>query len=224
MAQAITLAAPAAQGLFCASSHEPFHADGGQESTTVTERSGQKPPQRRRNLLWSDRTVEQVVELPNRAILGSSGATARRRARPRLPRACGTYGADPARRPGPPSQHPLTSPAQPSPGDTACEAWARLPRRISVPVTAAASMAALRAVARDRLRRPLTRRPLPGDSAPIEEDGRSPGSALQVARGTARLLVEQPFPQDLVPPRPSGEDTRTQDPARQEPVVAEHML
>jgi hypothetical protein len=180
------------------------------KSMAVTERSGIR---RRSGAATcygpagqSNRTVEQVVALPNRAILGSSGATARRRARPRLPRACGTYGADPARRPGPPSQHPLTSPAQPSPGDTACEAWARLPRRISVPVTAAASMAALRAVARDRLRRPLTRRPLPGDSAPIEEDGRSPGSALQVARGTARLLVEQPFPQDLVPPRPSGED------------------
>jgi hypothetical protein len=30
MAQANALTAPAALGLFCASSHEPFHADGGQ--------------------------------------------------------------------------------------------------------------------------------------------------------------------------------------------------
>jgi hypothetical protein len=30
MAQANTLTAPAVLGLFCASSHEPFHADGGQ--------------------------------------------------------------------------------------------------------------------------------------------------------------------------------------------------
>ncbi len=36
----------------------PFHADGRQRSMAVTERSGQTPPQRRRNLPWSDRTVE----------------------------------------------------------------------------------------------------------------------------------------------------------------------
>jgi hypothetical protein len=48
MAQEIALTAPAALGLFCASSHEPFHADGGQKSMAVTERGGQKPPQRRR--------------------------------------------------------------------------------------------------------------------------------------------------------------------------------
>jgi hypothetical protein len=42
------------------SSHESFHAHGGQESMVVTECSGQKPPQRRRDLPWSDRTVDQV--------------------------------------------------------------------------------------------------------------------------------------------------------------------
>ena len=41
MAQVIALTAPAALGLFGASSHEPFHADGGQRSIAVTERSGQ---------------------------------------------------------------------------------------------------------------------------------------------------------------------------------------
>ena len=43
----------------------------------VTERSGQTPPQRRRNLPWSDRTVEaveQVVALPNWAVLGIKAA------------------------------------------------------------------------------------------------------------------------------------------------------
>jgi len=47
--QVIALMAPAALGLSCASSHEPFHADGGQKSMAVTGRSGQKPPQRRRD-------------------------------------------------------------------------------------------------------------------------------------------------------------------------------
>jgi hypothetical protein len=60
MAQSIALMAPTALGLFGASSHESFHADGGQKSTAVTERSGQKPPQRRRDLSWSDITVDQV--------------------------------------------------------------------------------------------------------------------------------------------------------------------
>ena len=40
MAQVIALTAPAALGLFCASSHEPFHAHSGQESMAVTGRSG----------------------------------------------------------------------------------------------------------------------------------------------------------------------------------------
>ena len=78
MAQSIALMAPTALGLFGASSHEPFHADGGQRSMAVTERSGQTPPQRRRNLPWSDRTVEQVVALPNWAVLGIKAAQARR--------------------------------------------------------------------------------------------------------------------------------------------------
>ena len=69
MAQAIALMASAARGLFGASSHEPFHADGGQKPTAVTERGAQKPPQRHRDLPCSDRTVEQVVALPNRAYL-----------------------------------------------------------------------------------------------------------------------------------------------------------
>jgi hypothetical protein len=88
MAQSIALMAPTALGLFGASSHEPFHADGGQKSIAVTERSGQAPPQRRRNLPWSDRTVEQIeqiVALPNCAVLGSSGAAVRHRVR-RSPR------------------------------------------------------------------------------------------------------------------------------------------
>jgi hypothetical protein len=66
--------APAALGLSGASSHEPFHADGGQKSMAVTERSGQKTPPRRRDLPWSNRTVAQVVALPNRAVLGIKAA------------------------------------------------------------------------------------------------------------------------------------------------------
>jgi hypothetical protein len=42
----------------------------------VTGRSGQKPPQRRRDCPWSDSTVDQVVAPPDRAVLGSSGAAA----------------------------------------------------------------------------------------------------------------------------------------------------
>jgi carbonic anhydrase/acetyltransferase-like protein (isoleucine patch superfamily) len=45
MAQSTALMAPTALGLFGASSHEPFHADGGQRSMAVTERSGKTPPQ-----------------------------------------------------------------------------------------------------------------------------------------------------------------------------------
>jgi hypothetical protein len=81
MTQVIALMAPAALGLFCASSHEPFHADGGQKSMAVTGRSGQKPPQRRRNFPWFDRTVDQVVTPPDRVVRGSSGAAARHRSR-----------------------------------------------------------------------------------------------------------------------------------------------
>src|ERR1700683_4015927 len=68
MTQAIALTAPAALELFCVSSHEPFHAHGGQESMAVTERSGgKKPPQRHRDLPWSDRTVDQDID-PVRSI------------------------------------------------------------------------------------------------------------------------------------------------------------
>jgi len=45
MAQSTALMAPTALGLFGSSSHEPFHADGGQRSMAVTERSGKTPPQ-----------------------------------------------------------------------------------------------------------------------------------------------------------------------------------
>ena len=101
MTQAIALTAPTALGLFCASYHEPFHAHGGQESMVVAERSRQKPPERRRDLPWSDRTVDQVVALPNRAVLGSSGATPRHRG-PALP-APGSALRGPARR----APHPI---------------------------------------------------------------------------------------------------------------------
>lgn len=63
MTQAIALTAPAALGLFCASYHEPFHAHRGQESMAVTERSRQKPPQRRCDLPWPDRTVNHAVSI-----------------------------------------------------------------------------------------------------------------------------------------------------------------
>jgi hypothetical protein len=71
----------------------------------------------------------------------------------------------------PPSQHPLTNPAHrhrghwryhvrrgPSSSAFHCPGHGRSPRAPSASL-------------RDRLRRPLTRRPLPRDSAPIEEDG-----------------------------------------------------
>jgi SAM-dependent methyltransferase len=51
-----------------------------------------------------------------------------------------------------------------------------------------------------------------------------PATMLTLERPAGPPLVEQPFPQDLVAPGTGGEDTRTQDPARQEPVIAEHML
>jgi hypothetical protein len=53
MARVIALTAPTAPGLFCASSHEPSHADGGRESVAVTERSGQEPSRRCCDLPWS---------------------------------------------------------------------------------------------------------------------------------------------------------------------------
>jgi hypothetical protein len=43
IAQVIALTAPAALALFGVSFHEPFHADIGQRSMVVTERSGQNP-------------------------------------------------------------------------------------------------------------------------------------------------------------------------------------
>jgi hypothetical protein len=49
MTQVIALTAPTALKLFGASFHAPFHADGGQWSLAVTERSDQNPLQRRRD-------------------------------------------------------------------------------------------------------------------------------------------------------------------------------
>ena len=70
MTQVIALTALAALGLPRAPVHEPVHADSGQWPMTVTERSDQNSPQQRRNLTtWPDRTVEQVIALPNRAAL-----------------------------------------------------------------------------------------------------------------------------------------------------------
>jgi hypothetical protein len=60
----------------------------------VTERSGQTPPQRRSNLPWSDRTVEQVVALPNWAVPGIKAAQARRQ------RPGSVSGGPPGRTPG----------------------------------------------------------------------------------------------------------------------------
>jgi hypothetical protein len=50
MARVIALTAPTALGLFGASFHEPFHADGGQRPMAITERSDQNRPQRRPRL------------------------------------------------------------------------------------------------------------------------------------------------------------------------------
>ena len=60
----------------------------------VTERSGLTPPPRRRNLPWSDRTVEQVVALPNWAVLGIMAAQTRRQ------RPGSAWGGRPGRTPG----------------------------------------------------------------------------------------------------------------------------
>jgi hypothetical protein len=67
MAQVMALTAHTALGLFNASSHEPFHANGGQRPMAVTERSDQNRPQRCRRLEddMSDKTVEQLIALPN---------------------------------------------------------------------------------------------------------------------------------------------------------------
>ena len=77
MTQVIALTAPAALAFFGVSFHEPFHADGRQRPTGVTERSGQNPPQRCHDSIWSDRIVEQVVALPNRAVHGIKAAPLR---------------------------------------------------------------------------------------------------------------------------------------------------
>jgi hypothetical protein len=88
MARVIALTAPPALGLSGASFREPFHADGGQRSMAVTERSDQNPPQRHRDLTaWSDRTSD-LPDLPLHCQIGPhldrGGAAARhsvRRAR-----------------------------------------------------------------------------------------------------------------------------------------------
>jgi hypothetical protein len=80
----------------------------------------------------------------------------------------------------------------------------RLPRLFIVQFTAAASMASLRAVARDRLRRPLTRRPLPRIRRPWGKTGAeqairigestAPGPDRQLDPHLASLLVMDQLP------------------------------
>lgn len=78
--------APDALALSGASFREPFQADGGQRSMAVTKRSDQNWPQRHGALktTWSDRTVEQLIALPNLAVLGNQGGAT---AQPRKARA-----------------------------------------------------------------------------------------------------------------------------------------
>ena len=97
MAQVIAVTAPAALALFGVSFHESFHADSRQRPMAVTDRSGQNPPQRRRNSIWSDRTVEQVVALPNRAVNGIRAAPLRGTAGP-APASASALGPAAARR------------------------------------------------------------------------------------------------------------------------------
>jgi hypothetical protein len=97
MTQAIALKAPSALGLFCASSHEPFHAHGRQESMVVTERSGKKPPQ----LPWSDSTVDQVVALAEAGRTWITAAPLRSAASAGAVPGCGPGRADPAARRAP---------------------------------------------------------------------------------------------------------------------------
>jgi len=49
------------RGLFCGSSHEPSHADRGQQPVAVTECSGRSPLQRAQARHDTDRTVERVT-------------------------------------------------------------------------------------------------------------------------------------------------------------------
>jgi hypothetical protein len=82
MARLIASMALVALGLSGASFHEPFPADGRQRSMTVTERSDRYPPQRHGNLTTrSNRTVEQVIALPNWAVVDQGGSAAPGRAR-----------------------------------------------------------------------------------------------------------------------------------------------
>jgi len=85
-------------GLFCASSHELFHAGGRQEPTATTDRTGQKPPQRRPDLPWADRDNRS-----GRCTAESGHGSRRQRCAPqralrqRLPPALAApVGADPA--------------------------------------------------------------------------------------------------------------------------------
>jgi len=61
------LMAPAALGLFCASSH----ADGGREAVVVTERSNQNPPQRHQPDDMPGRTSDRSLALPGGFASGS---------------------------------------------------------------------------------------------------------------------------------------------------------
>jgi len=67
MALVIAQTALVALELSGAPFHEPFHADGRQPSTAVTECSGRNQAQRYRNLTTDmvEQAVEQIYALPN---------------------------------------------------------------------------------------------------------------------------------------------------------------
>lgn len=73
MTQVIALVALAVLGLTGRSFHEPFCADGGQHPMVVTESNEQGwPAAPCHEDDMTDKTVEPLVPLPNRAVLGRS--------------------------------------------------------------------------------------------------------------------------------------------------------
>ena len=74
MTRVIALMAPVTLGLSGGTSHEPFHAYSRHHPMGVTKRSSQEQLRRYRDLPGSDRTVDQVVALPNRTVLGIKAA------------------------------------------------------------------------------------------------------------------------------------------------------
>jgi hypothetical protein len=68
MTQVIALTAPAVLGFSGATFHEPFHADGGLRPMAVTERSDLTAAAAPQLDDPFDRTVEQIIALPNRAV------------------------------------------------------------------------------------------------------------------------------------------------------------